>query len=131
MVFDAETALAAKFASLAPPYSLVLIADEPRDGQIPIFSGEQTVVSTTSCISVACRAEVDGDTDFTLGLVDEVNPGRDAAFAGILETPNRKIAIRTVENEIVLEVGVEQRKTNVWVWVNHPSEPDDVIVGIS
>ena len=120
----------AKFARVAPPYCQVLIADE-ISGQIPELTGALQIASTSSCIAVGCLAFMDGETDFTLGLTDEVNPGRDPDFACALETPRRKIAIQTVEDKIILEVGVERNMSDVSVWVNDPSEPDEVIVGVS
>ena len=120
----------AKFARIAPPYCQVLIADE-ISGQVPILTSELNIVATSSCIAVGCLAFIDGETNITLGLTDEVNPGREPDFACALETPRRKIAIQTAEDEIILEVGVERNVSAVSVWVNDPSEPDDVIVGVS
>jgi hypothetical protein len=121
----------AKSAKLAPPYSQVLLMDEAFGEQIPTLTGGKNIASTAYCVTIDCQAFMDGETHFTLGLKSEVNPGSEPAFEGLVETPNRKIAIATVERKVVLEVGVEESKTIVWIWVNRPSEPDDVVVGIS
>jgi hypothetical protein len=119
----------AQSAKFAPPYSLILVAGS-RGAEIPISMGESIVASTDSCIAVGCRPEIDGDTEFTLGETHEVDPGDHPTFRGILKTPNRRIALRSVIGQTILETPVPEQQTIVRVWVNDPSEPDQVIVGI-
>ena len=69
-------------------------------------------------------------TKVTLGPDRAVDTGRVAAFDGILETPNRAVVVSTVESEIVLELPVPNTRTRVRIWVNHPTEPDDVAIGL-
>ena len=114
---------------LAPPNSLVLVKD-PGKAEIPDSMSGLLVAATSSCIAVGCRSEADGETDFTLGLVTEVNPGYSPAFNGKLKTPNQKIVLETVLGQTILEHPVLGRETPVKVWVNDPNEPDIVIVGI-
>ena len=73
---------------------------------------------------------MDGETSFTIGLIDEVDPGINPAFEGVVATPRRKLAIRTVEGSLILEIGVEAAETEVFVWVNRTPEPNEVIVGV-
>lgn len=116
-------------ARIAPPNSLVLVAD-PSGGEIPETMAGSLIASTSSCIAVGCRSDVDGETEFTLGSTREVDPGNRPAFEGKLNTPNRKIAVRSVLGQTILEATVPQQQTTVRVWVNDPKEPDKVIVGI-
>ncbi len=86
------------------------------------------MASTDSSVAVGCLNFADGETAFTLGKVLEVDPGTPSAFQGMLKTPSRRIAIRSVDGTI-LEAPVLQLNTAVRIWTNHPSEPDEVIVG--
>ena len=113
---------------LAPHYSLIFIADSGR-GEIPERM-DRPIVSTGSCIVVGCRADVDGETEFTLGETHDVDPGDLPAFHGLLKTPNCRIVLHTAEDETILQATVPQRETVVRIWVNHPSQPDRVIVGL-
>jgi hypothetical protein len=72
----------------------------------------------------------DGETDVTLGLAREVDPVAMPAFDGPLETPSRLVVIWTVEGKIVLKASVQDTHTRIRIWVNHPREPDRVIIGL-
>jgi len=114
---------------VAPPNSVALIAD-PSRAEIPETMGGSLIASTNSCVVVACRSDVDGETEFTLGSTREVDPGDRPAFQGMLKTPGRKIAVRSVLGQTMLEAPVPQDQTKIRIWVNDPKEPDRVIVGI-
>jgi hypothetical protein len=79
---------------------------------------------------VGCLADVDGETEFTLGETHDVNPGDPPIFHGKLKTPNYRIVLHTAEDETILQATVPRRETVVRIWVNHPSQPDQVIVGV-
>ena len=116
-------------AKVAPPNSLVLIAD-PSDGEIPDTMGGSLIAATSSCIAVGCRSEIDGETDFVLGAAREVDPGNGPVLTGRLETPSRKLAVRSVVGQTILEALVPDRVTSIRIWVNDPNEPDRVTIGI-
>lgn len=116
-------------ATVAPPYSMVVVEDS-AGGELPDFMEGSVVFSSESCIVVCCLMSADGDTTFTLGQADEVDPGTAPLFQGKLETPSRRITIKTVENKTFLEAPVSQISTTVRIWVNRAKEPDRVIVGI-
>jgi hypothetical protein len=65
----------------------------------------------------------------TLGTSREVDSGKPPAFDGHLKTPDRMIVISTVEGKTILKDSVPGIITRVRVWVNHPSMPDEVIIG--
>lgn len=87
------------------------------------------LISTDTCILVGCLMDADGETEFTLGEIHDVDPGRLPAFEGKLKTPTRKISLESVDGRTVLEAPVPQLETTVRIWTNHESEPDNVIVG--
>ena len=110
----------------SPPYSLIFIADS-GGGEIPDRM-VRPIVSTGSCIVVGCL--VDDETEFTLGETQDVDPGDPPAFHGKLKTPNCRVVLHTAEAETILQATVPRRETVVRIWVNDPSEPDQVIVGV-
>jgi hypothetical protein len=79
---------------------------------------------------VCCQADVDGETEFTLGEARDVDPGDLPIFHGKLKTPNYRIVLHTAEDETILQASVPRRETIVRIWVNDPLAPDQVIVGI-
>jgi hypothetical protein len=87
------------------------------------------IASTPSCIAVGCMSESNGETEVTLGTMQEV-PHEILAFEGELETPNCTVAVWTVRRETVLEAPVPHASTRVRIWVNHPSEPNKVFVAL-
>lgn len=115
---------------VAPPNSLVLIVDG-RGGDVPASMRGSIVAATDSCIAVGCRAEDDGDTEITLGALEDTRSDDRLAYDGWLETPSRKVVVRSVEGADFLEMPVASEKTNVRVWVNDPQEPDRITVGIA
>jgi hypothetical protein len=72
----------------------------------------------------------DGETEVTLGSAGEVDPGELPAFDAMLETPNHAVVVSTVEDETVLSARVPGSETRVRIWVNHPTEPDNIVIGL-
>jgi hypothetical protein len=116
--------------SLRPPYSQIVILDPKARVEVPDWKKGASFVATDTCILFACLAEIDGETQFTLGSVSEVNPGFPPIFEGELKTPNHQIALETVEGDSVLGAQTNRPVTIVRIWSNRAKEPDKVIVGI-
>jgi hypothetical protein len=116
-------------AKAAPPNSLILLVDS-EGGEIPQSMGRALIASTASCIAVGCRAETDGETEFTMGRASEVGPGSAPAFVGRLSTPSHVVVLRSILGDVILRSDVAGVETLVRVWVNDHAEPDLVIVGI-
>lgn len=114
---------------IAPPHSIVLVSELGR-GEVPRSLGHSLVAATSSCIAVGCRSEVDGPTEFTLGSIKEVGIVSPPAFSGVLQTPHRVVVVQTIFNEPILEMLVPSEQTGVSIWLNDPSEPDKIIVGL-
>ena len=115
-------------ARIAPPNSLLLVSDE-RGGEIPQSQAGALLTFTSSCIAIGSLCEIDGETEITLGQADEVDPGGEPHFEGSLETPTRRLAVRTVLGDTVLEVWVPDLRTSLRIWVNDSAEPDKIVVG--
>jgi hypothetical protein len=117
-----------KSKAIGLPNALIVIMD-PTAGVIPRSIGNNVVASTDSCIVFGCRSEVDGETEMTLGDMDQLDTGDHLLFTGELKTPNRKIALLSSHNETLLEAATAQQVTSVRIWANDLTEPDKVIVG--
>jgi hypothetical protein len=113
----------------APAYALAFIED-PSGGELPDVTTGALVVSTQSCITVGCKPDADGETEFRLGPADEVDPGRQPIFRERLATPSRKIVVRSALGETFLEAPVPEQRTMIYIWVNDPIEPDQIIIGV-
>lgn len=114
---------------IAPPNSLLFISDP--DGGVPPYPirGAQ-ILATDSCVAIACYPSIDGETAVTLGPGREVDPGNPPAFDATLATPSREIVVTTVERETILSENVPGTVTRIRAWVNRPSMPDQIIVGV-
>lgn len=116
----------------APPNSLIAISDADG-GDVPdpnAFSLETQIISTDSCIMVACFPEIDGETEIVLGPATEVAQPSKPALDQNLKTPARKVVISTVVWKKLLEADVTSVRTRVRVWTNSARWPDQIIVGL-
>jgi len=114
---------------VAVPNGVVFLSD-PSGGKIPEPVRGAMFLSTSSCIGIGCKVDCEGHVEFVIGLDQEVNPGEQPAFAGTLATPNRAVVVSSVRGEAILAVDVPTVSTEVRIWVNDPSEPDRVVVGL-
>lgn len=121
-------------ARYAAPNCQIVVSDPDAKIEVPQWPMNSVnmavrMIWTDTCILVGCLMDADGETEFTLGTVREVDPGRLPAFEGKLKTPTRKISLESVDGRKVLEAPVPQLETTIRIWTNHESEPDNVIVG--
>ena len=107
----------------------LIFVEDVSGGKPPFPFTDEKVQYTSSCISVACLHEIDGETELVLGPADEVAPDFDLAFDGIIETPGRELVLSTVLDEHLLKASVPSTKTRIRVWRNHPVWADKVVVG--
>ena len=114
---------------ISPPNSLVFVSD-PNGGEPPYPIWGATILSTPSCISVACYPEQDGPTDIVLGGAKDLGPQSAPEFDGYLETPSRKVEVSTVEQLKILDIAVPEVQTRVRIWRNHPRWPTNVTIGV-
>lgn len=115
---------------IAPLNSLVFIHGA-RGWTPPLPVDGQLIWSTPSCVVTACFPEVEGPTKIVMGAAPEVNPGTDPAFTGLLETPDRLVAISTVSDDSpILSYETPDVVTTVRIWHSHPRWPEIVTVGL-
>lgn len=110
----------------APPYAVVLLS-APDHGRPPDVMDGKVIAATEDCVAIGCQS--DGDTEFVLGDLLSVGQDGTPAFRGRLRVDG-VVALQTVEGVTLLEHAVPTEWVNVWIWLNHPSEPDLVVVGV-
>ena len=115
---------------IRPVNSIIFICDR-AGGTVPHWQKDRQILSTDSCISVACYPEQDGPTKVTLGFASEVDPGRHADFNGVLKAANRVLTIQNVPHETLLAMNVTKKIIRVQVWLNSKKWADDVVIGVS
>ena len=116
-------------ARVAVPYAVVVVGD-PKSQEIPAEMGGSVIAATGDSVAVACRPDIDGETEFRLGAWDEVAPDAEPAFIGRLPTPTRRVTIQSASSTPILEMAVPTNETTVGVWVNDPMERYQVIVAL-
>lgn len=102
-----------KTAKYAARNAQIVVSDPDSEIEVPRWTKNVTVrlISTDTCILVGCLIGADGETEFTLGKMHQVDPGHVPAFEGTLKTPNHKISLESVDGHTVLEAPVLQRET--------------------
>lgn len=72
-----------------------------------------------------------GDTAITVGPYSELpeTPGN-PDYDGMLATPERKVLLFDVELPDILSMTVPETETRIRIWINHPTEPDQVVIGL-
>ena len=115
---------------VAPPNSLLIVCDV-HGWTAPKITPDKRIWSAPSCIIVGCLAFMDGSTQVVLGDGSEVDPGDHASFDDMLFIPAGAVAIKTVEGDTLLQQQVRNTRVRVRIWTNHPTEPNQVIVGLS
>jgi hypothetical protein len=110
------------------PYSDLLITDG-NGGRVPDkIAG--LFASTESCIAVGCKPEADGETEVNVGDRSEIPNTNQPSFEGVMATPNKSLTVSTVEGTLIIERSVANATTTVSIWLNHPTEPDRIVIAL-
>ena len=115
---------------LRPPYSQVAILGPGSHIEVPDWIPGQPAVSTDSCILFACMSEIDGETSFTMGKREQVDPGKRPIWETYLKTPDFKVVLETVEGHRLIEMKTDRQQSKISIWSNRAKEPDDVTIGV-
>jgi hypothetical protein len=114
--------------TVRPPNALVLVVGG-RIVDVPISMMGSVVSATRSCIAIGTTHPMDGSVLINLTTT---KPNDSAtAYDGLLDTPERKVAVTSVENDVYASVPVAARRSRVRIVVDDPTEPTrvDVYVG--
>ncbi|SRR5579871_1403510 len=120
------------FRSISLPVSnaiFFIFGSDSKD--TPEIKKGSSIWSTPTCIAVGCTPDVDGETKITIGASRQVGLEEIPAFDGELETPSRMVGVEVVPRKRVLEQPVPGSRTRVRIWVNHPIEPDNIVIGLN
>jgi hypothetical protein len=121
-------AMTDKSVRVAVPNGVIFITDS-RGGTPPTPVRGAMVLSTPSCVAVGCMIDSEGLTDIRVADGEPRSSGL-PLFQGSLETPSRAIVVWAVGGEKLLEADVANVVTQLRIWVNHPTEPDEVVIGV-
>ena len=119
-----------KSIRLRVPNGIFFITGSDIKG-VPEITRGSCIWPTTECIAVGCTPDVDGETSISIGPLDYIRFANKPIFIGQLETPNHAIMVEIVPGKTILEQRVASDRTQLSVWVNHPREPDNVVIGWS
>ena len=109
----------------------MLFISDSAGGGLSDYEDGKVIIANASCITIRCLMELDGPTELAMGAPEDVAFGGAPAFDGILETPNRVVVISTILWDRVLEAAVPDTMTRIRIWINHPTEPDRIGVGLN
>ena len=118
-----------KTITTSPPQALVLVSDVGQ-GDVPASTREDAIWATPTCVVVGCRSDIDGRTAVTLGRFADVRRAEAPTDERTLRTPQRRVVVRTVDGERLIEMSVPHALTAVVIWTNRPSAPDAIVIGL-
>jgi len=112
---------------LAVPNAILFVLD-PSNEAVAIPEYEGLVSHTDSCVSVGTQADVDGETDVSLGHAAPVD--LQLVFDGSIQTPGGSIAIWTSEGASLGRIDGLNPTTSVAIWVDDNKWPSRVVVAV-
>jgi hypothetical protein len=112
-------------AVVRAPNSILLIGDPT--GQPPASLSGGLVAATTSCIAVRTLSSDDGATRVHFAKPGEDHPAQ-LVFDGRIKLGSGVLTVQDVYGRTILERVATGRETDIQIWVNHPSEPDEIAI---
>lgn len=115
---------------VAPEYLSFYIAGVD-DIRVPLDHDRRGIVASDQCINVGCLYWNEGDTTITVGPFEELTvPAKPPKFDGMLDTPEYRVVLSDANMPEILSMEVLGLRTRIRIWTNHPTEPDNVIIGL-
>lgn len=115
--------------SIAPEYVSFYVAGR-RNVAIPMPRGRKGVHSSKDCIFIPALYWYDGDTHVAFGPLSKVKEARKPDFDGVLNTPNKELILFDANEPQYAVAQVPSTKTGIRVWIDHPTEPENVTIGL-
>jgi len=114
------------------PNSVMLVAG-PDAGEIPESLGGELIAASPTCIAIGTASEMDGAT--TVEIARSSNHcGRDGfmqAFTGEIAVLDSELCVLDIELNVVLTMPVSANRLKLSVFVNHRSEPSQILIEFS
>ena len=119
--------MSVKKITITPEYLSFYVAGR-RNVTIPLHMDRPGIFSSPDCIKVPALYWNDGDTSVTFGPILEITETRDPDFDGILNTPNNELILFDAIEPEFASAKVPSTKTRIRVWIDHPIEPENVVI---
>jgi hypothetical protein len=119
--------MSVKKITITPEYLSIYVAGR-RNVKIPLHMDRYGIFSSSDCINVPACYWSDGDTNVTFGPILEITEVRDPDFDGILNTPNNELILFDAIEPEFASAQVPSAKTRIRVWIDHPIEPENVVI---
>ncbi|WP_426230833.1 hypothetical protein [Pararhizobium sp. DWP3-4] len=119
--------MSVKKITITPEYLSIYVAGR-RNVKIPLHMDRQGIFSSPDCINVPAYYWSDGDTNVTFGPITEITGIRKPDFDGILNTPNNELILFDAIEPEFASAHVPSTKTRIRVWIDHPIEPENVVI---
>lgn len=113
-----------------PVLNSLLYIKDPTVDDFPEIDSRSPLWSTPACVAVCCLPDCDGETEVTLGPAREVALARAPVFDGGIETPSRRVVVKTVLDETILQMAVATLDSRIRIWTNGLLATDTVIIGV-
>lgn len=117
-----------KSISLRVPNAIFFITGTETP-EVPKIGRNSCIWPGPTCIAVGCTPDADGETQIVIAASEQM-PLAEPAFDGALETPDHVVSVEIVPGTKVLEKSVAGTISRIRIWVNHPVEPNNVVIGV-
>lgn len=112
---------------IAPEYVSFYVAG--RREVAPVVDHDYgRIAATRDCITVPSLYANDGDTTVVVGPLSELHQTLAPDHDGLLDTPHRLLMLSDALTDIA-DIPVGSTRTHIRIWVNHPTQPDHVVIG--
>ena len=111
---------------LAVPNAILFVIDPESDASAFPLEHRGLVSHTDSCVCIGTQADVDGETEVSIGGVEP--EGLTRVFDGPVETPSGTLGVETSEGMSLGLVRGLSRQTRVTVWVDNTKWPSRIAV---
>ncbi|MBO6717570.1 MAG: hypothetical protein JJ913_06380 [Rhizobiaceae bacterium] len=101
-----------------------------RDVDLPTAFRGTCFATNASCINVGCRLWQEGEIEIVLGTTADPMPEGAPALDTSIRTPRNQVLLFDANHPELLRCPVENRRTRIRIWTNHPTEPDRVTLVI-
>jgi hypothetical protein len=118
-----------KKKKIAPRY-VSFYAAGSHDVDIPLQKRHTGVIASSECVNIPALYWNDGDTTVTLGHASEIKEARTPDYDGMLQTPHKIIFLFDAITPEFMTILVPTHETRIRVWINHPTEPDEVVIAV-
>ena len=113
------------------PHSMVLLMDYSAGDTPSSFSGG-LVTFTSTCVAIGTIAEDDGVASVVVtrspkSYIDALSQ----VHIGKLLVPSKRLSLVDTSNRELATMEVSTKEIDLEVWVDHPSEPERIVIGIA